>query len=427
MAFNGSGVFQRLYNWVTDRNASIKIQASRMDNEMDGFATGLSNCITKDGQTTITANIPLNSKKITGLGDATADADALNRQTGDARFGNADWSSVASATTTDIGAATSANVLITGTTTITGFGTVAAGTRRTVRFAGTLTLTYNVTSLILPTSADIKTAAGDTLIAISAGSGNWRVVAYYRADGSPLGFGAYESIASAATTSIGGTASNFVNITGTTTITSLGTISAGVVRWVKFAGALTLTYNVTSLILPGAANIVTVAGDTALFVSEGSGNWRCIAYARGARGTLGTATNDNAATGDVGEIIESNVAVGSAVALSTGAAKTITSISLTAGDWDVWGTVSFNPAGTTTITAVAGGINTTTDTLPTSPASGAFARIQATLTTGGGQDLAVGTRRMSLNATTTVYLVGFSSFGTSTMGGYGYLAARRVR
>lgn len=87
MAFNGSGVFVRLYNWVADRNAAIKIRADRMDAEMDGMATGLSNCITKDGQTTVTANIPFNNKRLTGVADATADTDAVNRQTADARYG----------------------------------------------------------------------------------------------------------------------------------------------------------------------------------------------------------------------------------------------------------------------------------------------------------------------------------------------------
>lgn len=72
MAFNGSGVFVRLYNWVVDKGNSVKITASRMDAEMDGMATGLSNCITKDGQTTITQNIPMNSKKLTGCAAATA-------------------------------------------------------------------------------------------------------------------------------------------------------------------------------------------------------------------------------------------------------------------------------------------------------------------------------------------------------------------
>ena len=86
MAFNGSGSFARLYNWVSDRNASIKIRADRMDAEMDGIATGLSTCITKDGQTTITQDIPFNNKRITGLADATAATDAVNRQTADARY-----------------------------------------------------------------------------------------------------------------------------------------------------------------------------------------------------------------------------------------------------------------------------------------------------------------------------------------------------
>jgi hypothetical protein len=48
-----------------------------MDGEDNGFATGLSNCITKDGQTTITANIPFNSKKITGLANGSARTDSI--------------------------------------------------------------------------------------------------------------------------------------------------------------------------------------------------------------------------------------------------------------------------------------------------------------------------------------------------------------
>jgi hypothetical protein len=72
MAFNGSGVFSRLYNWVTDRDAGINILATRMDAETDGIATGLSTCITKDGQTTVTANLPMATFKHTGVGNATA-------------------------------------------------------------------------------------------------------------------------------------------------------------------------------------------------------------------------------------------------------------------------------------------------------------------------------------------------------------------
>jgi hypothetical protein len=87
-------------------------------------------------------------------------------------------------------------------------------------------------------------------------------------------------IASAGTTDIGAATGNYVVVTGTTTITALGTVQAGAVRIVRFSGALILTHNATSLILPTAANITTAAGDVAVFVSEGSGNWRCTGYLR---------------------------------------------------------------------------------------------------------------------------------------------------
>lgn len=85
-------------------------------------------------------------------------------------------------------------------------------------------------------------------------------------------------IASATTTDIGAATGEFVDVTGTTTITGLGTIAAGIERTVRFTGALTLTHNGTSLILPGAANITTAANDRAVFRSLGSGNWICIVY-----------------------------------------------------------------------------------------------------------------------------------------------------
>ena len=85
-------------------------------------------------------------------------------------------------------------------------------------------------------------------------------------------------IASASTTDIGAATGNYVDVTGTTTITALGTVQAGTQRKVRFTGALTLTYNATSLILPGAVDITTAAGDVADFVSLGGGNWRCTAY-----------------------------------------------------------------------------------------------------------------------------------------------------
>lgn len=90
---------------------------------------------------------------------------------------------VASAGTTPIGAAASSEVNITGTTTITAFDTVAAGTVREGYFSGILTLTHNGTSLLLPGGKNITTAANDRFRALSLGSGNWIVLIYTTTSG----------------------------------------------------------------------------------------------------------------------------------------------------------------------------------------------------------------------------------------------------
>lgn len=88
---------------------------------------------------------------------------------------------IASATTTDLSTATGQYVHITGTTTITAFGTMAAGVKRQIEYTGALTLTHNATSLILLIGANRTTAAGDIEGLISEGSGNWRETSYHTA------------------------------------------------------------------------------------------------------------------------------------------------------------------------------------------------------------------------------------------------------
>lgn len=96
----------------------------------------------------------------------------------------------------------------------------------------------------------------------------------------------FTDVASAATTDIGAVASQNVRITGTTTITSLGTATAGTFRRIRFAGALTLTQNPTSLILPGKVNILTQADDEIEAISLGSGNWYLFNYNSASAGMI---------------------------------------------------------------------------------------------------------------------------------------------
>lgn len=95
---------------------------------------------------------------------------------------------LASATTTDLGSVTSNVISITGTTTITGFGS-SANTNDPiyfVRFTGSLTLTHNGTSLIIPGGENITTSAGDMAVVQYLGSGNWRLRDYQYAQGTNI-------------------------------------------------------------------------------------------------------------------------------------------------------------------------------------------------------------------------------------------------
>lgn len=84
---------------------------------------------------------------------------------------------------------------------------------------------------------------------------------------------AWADVASAATVDLGAQASRSLRITGTTGISGFGTAASGVRKRLRIATGLTITHNATSLICPGAANLVLGAGDILDVDSLGSGNW----------------------------------------------------------------------------------------------------------------------------------------------------------
>ena len=144
------------------------------------------------------------------------------------------------------------------------------------------------------------------------------------------------------------------------------------------------------------------------------------------KGIAGTTTNDNAAAGVVGEYVNSTVAIVSAVALTNGTGTNITSISLTAGDWDVWARLGVYNTTAATWTYLYGAISTTSGSFGTDNyfvdkpdgASVAIANFQAV----------VPQQRISLASTTTIYLVCSPGFvGGSGVVGFGSISARRVR
>jgi len=130
----------------------------------------------------------------------------------------------------------------------------------------------------------------------------------------------------------------------------------------------------------------------------------------------GVASGSNATAGSVGEYITASAT--SVAAFGSGTAGNITSISLTAGDWDVTGLAT--AVGGTTVTSVGGGISTTSATFG---ALGTYVSQVATVGQGMAVTLPV---RISITSTTTVYLVANCIYtGTPTMSGL--IRARRVR
>lgn len=82
-------------------------------------------------------------------------------------------------------------------------------------------------------------------------------------------------VASAAALTLGD--GNIFDITGTTTITSIGTKGVGTMVTLQFDAALTLTHHATDLVLPDGANITTAAGYIATFYEYATGDWRLVA------------------------------------------------------------------------------------------------------------------------------------------------------
>lgn len=139
---------------------------------------------------------------------------------------------------------------------------------------------------------------------------------------------------------------------------------------------------------------------------------------------VGTSTNNSAAAGGIGEFVSSYVASGSAVSLATATTTNCTSISLTAGDWDVEGNVNFTGS-TATVTAGTAGISTTSATLPTDGSEVTSGAMTTALSSVDG--ITLPRKRISIASTTTVYLVMQKTFSAGTEAGYGGITARRAR
>jgi hypothetical protein len=75
MAFNGSGTYNLPAGNPVVTGTTISSSTSNTTNS--DIATALTNCITRDGQSTPSANLPMNAKKLTGLAAGTSAGDSV--------------------------------------------------------------------------------------------------------------------------------------------------------------------------------------------------------------------------------------------------------------------------------------------------------------------------------------------------------------
>jgi hypothetical protein len=139
--------------------------------------------------------------KVSADGGTWREALRIDRGTGGLDLTAAE-ATLAVAATADLGALPALKVALTGTGTITSFGT-SPNRVRLLRFTGTATLTHNPASLVLPGGATLVTAAGDTALATSDAAGAWTVRGYVRASGKPVTGPAAADISDASTSGRG--------------------------------------------------------------------------------------------------------------------------------------------------------------------------------------------------------------------------------
>jgi len=193
----------------------------------------------------------------------------------------------------------------------------------------------------------------------------------------------------------------------TLTTPALGTPASGVVT--NLTGTASININGTV----GATTPSTVAATTITATTQLIGK--------------GTATNDSATAGYIGEYLNAS-AGSSSVPLTTATSANLVSISLTAGDWMVSAAATFAPQSAGTLaTDIWAGISSTSATLPA--LSGGLVKLPYAVSTSNSDSATavVPSVRISIAATTTIYLVGRGYFTVAGLNGGGLINAWRVR
>jgi len=249
MSYNGSGVFQ-INTTGQPVVAGTVISSTAFNALTSDLATGLSTAITKDGQTTVTANIPLAGFKITGLGAATVGTDAVRYS--------------------QIQSGTDKLVTVTGTDTLTGSMTpaltaYAAGNQFSFVVANTNTgaVTINIDGV---GSKSITRTGSTALVAGDMVAGQVALIEYDGTRFQLLNGNSYTNLVVSGTLTYGGvTLTNAVTGTGKMVLDTNSTVNnPTVTNYVESVVAIgTVTSSNTIALTNGTVQTATLTASTA--------------------------------------------------------------------------------------------------------------------------------------------------------------------
>jgi|SRR5215467_11479442 len=139
----------------------------------------------------------------------------------------------------------------------------------------------------------------------------------------------------------------------------------------------------------------------------------------------GVTDGSNAAAGQVGEYRSAIVASTAPVGILANQWSQVTALTLPAGDWDVDGFVGNAGTGSTAGGMTAFGAAVSPTISPVNPADNTS--VHFTYTNVTGAVIPTSLARLSLSATTPVYLCTYIGYTTGSANAYGLIRARRAR
>lgn len=224
-----------------------------------------------------------------------------------------------------------------------------------------------------------------------------------------------------AVTAVGAPAASTKRIINALTIFNADTIAHGVT--VRYNDNTTLYKVIAGTLQPGET--LTYVKSAGWRVLDANGNFRTAPLLAAIRGVI---DGSGAAAGDVGEVIKASVTSGSPVSLTNNVFANMTSITLTAGDWDVNASFNFGGGASTAVTRLLGNISEISATFDSTPGRNYDIAVHSGETPFGVQNPTANIAPVQINvaSTTTIYAVAFALFTVSTCNVFGLLRARRA-